>query len=160
MPGCDIPCTAASSCFSQERRCCWARGGGWRCHRCSSCCSPSVQRSRSARLSQACPVMPITRRGCAIVWCPGFGEAYSFDNGTSQNGCGRMPQPKTYTGRCHCGSVRFECTADLAVVTACNCSICTKKGLHFTFAAPMSFQLRAGEDNVKEYWFKKHCSRH
>jgi hypothetical protein len=45
-----------------------------------------------------------------------------------------MPEPNTYTGGCHCGMVRFECTADLAVVTACNCSICTKKGLHFTFA--------------------------
>jgi hypothetical protein len=39
-------------------------------------------------------------------------------------------------GGCHCGQVRFECTTDLAMVTACNCSICTKKGLHFTFVAP------------------------
>ncbi len=23
-----------------------------------------------------------------------------------------MPQPKTYTGGCHCGMVRFECTAE------------------------------------------------
>jgi hypothetical protein len=56
--------------------------------------------------------------------------------------------------------VRFECTSDLAVVTACNCSICTKKGLHFTFLAPKSFQLRAGEDNLREYLFNKHAIRH
>ncbi len=56
-----------------------------------------------------------------------------------------MPDSKTYTGGCHCGLVRFECTSDLAMVTNCNCSICTKKGLHFTFLPPQSFQLRAGE---------------
>ena len=71
-----------------------------------------------------------------------------------------MPEPKTYTGGCHCGMVRFECTSDLAMVTACNCSICTKKGLHFTFLSPQSFQLRAGEDSLKEYLFNKHAIRH
>jgi hypothetical protein len=71
-----------------------------------------------------------------------------------------MPDTKTYTGGCHCGMVRFECTTDLAMVTACNCSICTKNGLHFTFLAPASFHLRAGEDNLKEYLFNKHAIRH
>ena len=64
------------------------------------------------------------------------------------------------TGGCHCGQVRFECTSDLAMVTACNCSICTKKGLHFTFLDPKSFQLRAGEENLKEYLFNKHAIHH
>src|SRR3954471_12172824 len=71
-----------------------------------------------------------------------------------------MPDSKTYTGGCHCGQVRFECTTDMAMVTACNCSICTKKGLHWTFLAPQSFQLRAGEDNLREYLFNKHAIRH
>jgi hypothetical protein len=71
-----------------------------------------------------------------------------------------MPDSKTYTGGCHCGQVRFECTSDLAMVTACNCSICTKKGLHFTFLDPKSFQLRAGEENLKEYLFNKHAIHH
>jgi hypothetical protein len=66
-----------------------------------------------------------------------------------------MPNSRTYTGGCHCGQVRFECTTDMAMVTACNCSICTKKGLHFTFVAPKSFVLRAGEENLKEYLFKQ-----
>ena len=56
------------------------------------------------------------------------------------------------------GAVRMH--ADLAVVTDCNCSICTKKGLHFTFVPPNSFQLRAGEDSLKEYLFNKHAIRH
>src|SRR3954471_5634323 len=71
-----------------------------------------------------------------------------------------MPDSKTYTGGCHCGQVRFECTSDLAMVTDCNCSICTKKGLHFTFLDPKSFQLRAGEENLKEYLFNKHAIHH
>jgi hypothetical protein len=71
-----------------------------------------------------------------------------------------MPESRTYTGGCHCGMVRFECTTDLARVTACNCSICTKKGLHFAFLPPMLFQLRAGEDNLKEYLFNKQEIRH
>jgi hypothetical protein len=56
--------------------------------------------------------------------------------------------------------VRYECTTDLAMVTACNCSICTKKGLHFAFLAPQSFQLRAGADQLKEYLFNRHAIRH
>ena len=71
-----------------------------------------------------------------------------------------MPEVRTFTGGCHCGLVRFECTSDLAMVTACNCSICTKKGLHFTFVPPKSFQLRAGEENLKEYLFNKHAIHH
>jgi hypothetical protein len=71
-----------------------------------------------------------------------------------------MPDSRTFTGGCHCGQVRFECTADLAMVTACNCSICTKKGLHFTFLAPDSFQLRAGEENLREYLFNNRTIRH
>lgn len=71
-----------------------------------------------------------------------------------------MAESKTLTGGCHCGLVRFECTTDLSMVTACNCSICTKRGLHFTFVTPERFQLRAGEDNLKEYLFNKHAIRH
>jgi hypothetical protein len=71
-----------------------------------------------------------------------------------------MPDSKTYTGGCHCGQVRFECTTDLAMVTAYNCSICTKMGLHFAFLDPKSFQLRAGEENLKEYLFNKHAIHH
>lgn len=71
-----------------------------------------------------------------------------------------MPDQKVLTGGCHCGLVRFEATSDLAMVTACNCSICTKKGLHFTFLPPSSFQLRAGGDNLTEYLFNTRTIRH
>lgn len=71
-----------------------------------------------------------------------------------------MPDAKTMTGGCHCGLVRFECTTDLAMVTACNCSICTKRGLHFTFLPPKSFQLRAGHDSLREYLFHQRAISH
>jgi hypothetical protein len=71
-----------------------------------------------------------------------------------------MPAAKTYTGGCHCGLVRYECTSDLKMVTACNCSICTKKGLHITFIEPRSFRLSAGEDALKEYKFNRHVIAH
>lgn len=67
---------------------------------------------------------------------------------------------QTYEGGCHCGRVRFRVTAELAGVTDCNCSICTKKGLHFTFLPPASFQLRAGEDNLREYLFNRRAIHH
>jgi hypothetical protein len=71
-----------------------------------------------------------------------------------------MPDVRTFTGGCHCGQVRFECTTDLSMVTACNCSICTKKGLHFAFLPPASFQLRAGADVLKEYLFNQRAIKH
>src|ERR1700749_4135128 len=67
---------------------------------------------------------------------------------------------KTCTGGGHCGPGGFEWNPHLAMVTACNCSICTKRGLHFVFVAPESFQLRAGEDNLREYLFNKNEIRH
>jgi hypothetical protein len=71
-----------------------------------------------------------------------------------------MPEPRTFTGGCHCGLVRYECTSDLAMVTDCNCSICTKKGLHITFVDPTSFRLAAGEEALKEYKFNRHVIAH
>ncbi len=71
-----------------------------------------------------------------------------------------MGEARIFTGGCHCGLVRYECTTDLAMVTACNCSICTKKGLHFTFVPEPQFQLRAGAESLKEYLFNKRVIRH
>jgi hypothetical protein len=101
-----------------------------------------------ARWLRRCRAMLTTPRACAMSGAGSLVEGEA------------MPDSKTYTGGCHCGQVRFECTTDLAMVTACNCSICTKKGLHFTFLPPTSFQLRAGEENLREYLFNKHAIRH
>ena len=71
-----------------------------------------------------------------------------------------MAELKSYTGGCHCGRVRYECSSDLAMVTDCNCSVCTKKGLHITFVSPESFTLRSGDDVLKEYRFNRNVVAH
>lgn len=73
---------------------------------------------------------------------------------------------KTYRGGCHCGRVRFEVQTDLTSASACNCSICTKKGaLHHSLPAER-FTLLRGESELTLYqfgtqtarhWFCKHC---
>jgi hypothetical protein len=71
-----------------------------------------------------------------------------------------MSAPKTYTGGCHCGEVRFEVTTDLGQVIACNCSICQKRGALWSFVPPASFALRAGAEDLKDYQFGKKSIHH
>jgi hypothetical protein len=68
--------------------------------------------------------------------------------------------PKTYEGGCHCGRVRFRVAAELAGVTECNCSICTRKGFLHLIVAPESFELLRGADALAEYRFNTGTARH
>ena len=66
----------------------------------------------------------------------------------------------TYDGSCHCGRVRFRVTADLARVTECNCSVCTKKAfLHLVVPQP-SFELMSGEEELTTYRFNTGVAKH
>lgn len=67
---------------------------------------------------------------------------------------------KTYTGGCHCGRVRFRVTADLAGVTDCNCSICTKKGFLHLIVPPEQFELLSGADDLATYQFNTGTAKH
>jgi len=71
-----------------------------------------------------------------------------------------MPETKTYTGGCHCGKVRYEVETDLSQVIACNCSICTKRGLILTFVLADQFKLLSGSDVLKDYQFNKKVIHH
>jgi hypothetical protein len=71
-----------------------------------------------------------------------------------------MGDAKTYTGGCHCGEVRYEVTADLDNVIACNCSICTKRGLILTFTSATQFTLLSGQDRMTDYLFNKNIIHH
>jgi hypothetical protein len=63
----------------------------------------------------------------------------------------------THTGSCHCGKVRFEVTAKLEEVVACNCSICGRAGYLLTFVPAAQFKQLAGEGAQTDYQFgKKH----
>src|SRR5688572_4938554 len=71
-----------------------------------------------------------------------------------------MPEPKTYTGSCHCGNVRFEVSADLSTVNACNCSMCSRAGYLLAFVPAAQFKLLAGEDAQSDYQFNKKVIHH
>ena len=64
-----------------------------------------------------------------------------------------MPDAKTSNGGCHCGRVRYEVTCDLAMVMACNCSICAKRGALWAFAKKPQFKLLKGADALSDYQF-------
>lgn len=67
---------------------------------------------------------------------------------------------KTYTGGCHCGRVRFRVTAEMARVSVCNCSICTKKGFWHWMVPPESFELLSGADDISSYRFNTGTAQH
>ena len=67
---------------------------------------------------------------------------------------------RIYTGGCHCGQVRFEVTTDLSGVTACNCSICTRKGYLHLIVPPDRFRLLAGEEALSTYRFGTMTAQH
>jgi len=68
--------------------------------------------------------------------------------------------PRRLSGACHCGAVQFEASLDLSKTIACNCSICSAKGLILAFAPEAEFDLRSGADQLKEYRFNRHVIRH
>ncbi len=66
----------------------------------------------------------------------------------------------TYNGGCHCGRVRFRVVADLAEVSECNCSICTRKGYLHLIVPPERFELLCGADDIATYQFNTGTARH
>jgi hypothetical protein len=64
-----------------------------------------------------------------------------------------MSETKTYTGGCHCQSVRYEVEADLSRAITCNCSICSKTGTILSFVPEEQFKLLSGEDRLVDYQF-------
>ena len=68
--------------------------------------------------------------------------------------------PRTMTGGCHCGRVRFRVTGDLSRVTECNCSICTKKGFLHLIVSPEQFELLSGDDALTTYRFNTGTAKH
>jgi hypothetical protein len=67
---------------------------------------------------------------------------------------------QSYKGGCHCGEVRYETNADLDRTIACNCSICSQRGLVLTFVEPKDFKLLSGERDLADYQFNKKTIHH
>jgi hypothetical protein len=66
----------------------------------------------------------------------------------------------TYEGGCHCGRVRFRVRADLARVSDCNCSICSKKGILHLIVPPAQFELLSGGGELTTYTFNTGVAKH
>lgn len=67
---------------------------------------------------------------------------------------------KSYSGGCHCGAVRYTVRADLGMVIACNCSICSKRAALLSFAPASAFTLERGESSLTDYQFNKKVIHH
>jgi hypothetical protein len=67
---------------------------------------------------------------------------------------------QTYEGGCHCGRVRFRVQGDLADVTDCNCSMCTKKGILHLIVRQSQFELLSGREDLTTYTFNTGVAQH
>ena len=67
---------------------------------------------------------------------------------------------RVFEGGCHCGRVRFRVRDDLARATACNCSICSKKGFLHLIVARDRFELLSGEADLTTYRFNTGVAQH
>jgi hypothetical protein len=65
-----------------------------------------------------------------------------------------------YQGSCHCGKIAFEVEGELNGATACNCTMCSRKGSLLWFVPREQFRLLTGEDDVATYTFNKHVIKH
>jgi hypothetical protein len=63
-------------------------------------------------------------------------------------------------GRCHCGATQFEVTEAPSEVTACNCSICHKRGQLHAYYPATQFKLTTARDRVSTYQFGDYVGEH
>jgi hypothetical protein len=65
-----------------------------------------------------------------------------------------------YEGGCHCGAVRFRIAVAERCALACNCSICSKKGMVNLIVRADDFELLSGADDLATYQFHTRTARH
>src|SRR5881394_1652764 len=65
-----------------------------------------------------------------------------------------------YEGSCHCGKIAFEVEGELKGAMACNCSICSRKGVLMWFVPRDQMRLRTSEADMSTYTFNKHAIKH
>ena len=65
-----------------------------------------------------------------------------------------------YKGSCHCGKITFEVEGEMNGATACNCSICSRKGSLLWFVPRDQLRLLTAEQDIASYTFNKHAIKH
>ena len=66
----------------------------------------------------------------------------------------------THQGSCHCGAIAFDVIAELGAVTACNCSMCQRKGVLMWFVPRAALALRTPAEAMRTYRFNTHKIAH
>ena len=67
---------------------------------------------------------------------------------------------ETREGGCHCGRARFRARVDLDLLSQCNCTVCTKKGILHLPVAPEDFELLRGKNSLTTYTFGTGVAQH
>jgi hypothetical protein len=67
---------------------------------------------------------------------------------------------ETREGGCHCRRVRFRARVDLELLSQCNCTVCTKKGILHLVTDPADFELLSGKDDLTAYTFGTGVAQH
>lgn len=67
---------------------------------------------------------------------------------------------ETREGGCHCGRVRFRARVDLDLLSQCNCTVCTKKGILHLSVEPDDFELLRGKTALTAYTFGTGVAQH
>jgi hypothetical protein len=74
-----------------------------------------------------------------------------------------MTTPTTYSGRCHCGALRFRFVSEpITEGLRCNCSICIRKGATMSkrYYLPEAFLEMTGKEALAVYQFGDHDVNH
>jgi len=74
-------------------------------------------------------------------------------------------EKKVYTGRCHCGDVKFTVAippleTGATKVNKCNCSICVKKGYLHIYPLRTDVKFIRGKGKLATYTFAKQNIQH
>ncbi len=83
-----------------------------------------------------------------------------FPCASSDDFASRPPLPASFRGGCHCGRVRFRLTVRSWRASACNCSICTKKGFLHVIVPAADFQLESDDSALTTYLFNTGTAKH
>jgi hypothetical protein len=67
---------------------------------------------------------------------------------------------QSFEGSCHCQSVKFRASVDLAESIVCDCSICTMKGSILNRVEESDFELLTPLEELSLYTFNKHIAKH
>lgn len=71
-----------------------------------------------------------------------------------------MSEARVLRGSCHCGAVQFEIESDVAELTTCDCSICSRKNALMVKVHESRFKLLSGASSLTEYQFHTRTAKH